>query len=331
MNIYTLPYDLAEHIIELSLSIHPIPSSIARVSSTWAEIALPLLHERIHLTSLDRLRLFATHSRSKSNSGADVDGEHVRPLRCSARGREVEIRLPGGTPSHGMWAMIQRALARCQYDARALASNCKTRCCRGVRELRLCLHSHMNDPNLSLVYPALSQINPQVFTWKGPDPEHHFSTAIISTAANALCKAMHHWSALQSLHLANISFLHDGEELPDAYPPSPSPGLIQLTISQAVFMLPGSVLSIVLHSRALRSCRLVDVYQHSIWGPRLRLGDVEKLVGDCERGDGAGHDCGEGRGDMARGMRVEDLKRVRRVLRCVARTERLMGGDRELP
>jgi len=187
---YTLPYELAERIIQLSLFIHPIPSNIARVSSTWAEIALPLLHERIHLTSLEHLRLFAAHSHSHSRPKSNADVEDVRPLRCSARGREVEIRLPGGTPSQGMWAMIRRALARCQCcvkmrpemhdpsscagrleasprderyhddDARTVvvASNFKKRCCRGVRELRLCLNSHMNDPDLPLIYPALNQI-----------------------------------------------------------------------------------------------------------------------------------------------------------------------------
>jgi len=50
------------------------------------------------------------------------------------------------------------------------------------------------------------------------------------------------------------------------------------------------------------------------------LGDVEKLVVDYDRRDGAGEDEAS----------VENLNRVRKVLRCVAKTERLMGGDREL-
>ena len=81
-------------------------------------------------------------------------------------------------------------------------------------------------------------------------------------------------------------------------------------------MLPTSVLHIVLGVPALRELRLIDVYQHSIWGPRMRVGDVEASLFTSDYITHiSGDDC---------------LERLRKVVSCVVKTERLMGGDREL-
>ena len=63
----------------------------------------------------------------------------------------------------------------------------------------------------------------------------------------------------------------------------------------------------------LESIRLVDAYRESIWGPRIRRGDVERAA----MGLGIGI-----------GNKKELIERVRKLVRCEARTERIMGGDR---
>ena len=67
---------------------------------------------------------------------------------------------------------------------------------------------------------------------------------------------------------------------------------------------------------ALESVRLVDTYRHSIWGHRIRRRDIENaavLLADVIAG-------GEER-------RREVLERVRRIVRCEKKTERIQGGD----
>ncbi len=63
----------------------------------------------------------------------------------------------------------------------------------------------------------------------------------------------------------------------------------------------------------LESVRLVDAYMESIWGPRIRRGDVERAA------------VGLGRG---KDNEQELVERVRKLVRCEAKTERIMGGDR---
>jgi len=83
-------------------------------------------------------------------------------------------------------------------------------------------------------------------------------------------------------------------------------------------MQPTPVLMIVLGCPSLAELRLVDVYQHSIWGPRLRRKDVEGVL-DGEFGL-----------QLSDREKEEGLKIVKMVVKCIAKTERLMGGDREL-
>lgn len=63
----------------------------------------------------------------------------------------------------------------------------------------------------------------------------------------------------------------------------------------------------------LESVRLVDAYRESIWGPRIRRGDVERAAVGLGLGKGTEEDI---------------VARVRKLVRCEARTERIMGGDR---
>lgn len=68
---------------------------------------------------------------------------------------------------------------------------------------------------------------------------------------------------------------------------------------------------------ALVRVRLIDAYEVSIWGRRLRRGDVERAAERLAR---------------ASGMQEEDVRaaieRVRAIVVCEARSERIIGGDR---
>jgi len=72
-----------------------------------------------------------------------------------------------------------------------------------------------------------------------------------------------------------------------------------------VFLSALVVAEISIGLKSLQHFQLIDCYIDSIWGPRLRLGDVERVAGTAE-----------------------DLQRVRAVVECEARLERIMGGDR---
>ena len=58
--------------------------------------------------------------------------------------------------------------------------------------------------------------------------------------------------------------------------------------------------------------RLVDAYSESIWGPRLRRSDIEKAVKLLCRSE----------------EQTAVIARVKRVVICEKKTERIMGGDR---
>lgn len=148
-----------------------------------------------------------------------------------------------------------------------------------------------------------------------------------------LCRGISTWTSLKRLELSNIAFHNDGLELalaliticncppfPFRRPDTSTVGPVQIVIRQAVFMHPISVVRIALGVPSLRELRLVDVYQHSIWGPRVRMGDVERsrLIVPFPAEDeslASDHDC---------------LERLRDVVSCIAKTERLVGGDREV-
>lgn len=62
---------------------------------------------------------------------------------------------------------------------------------------------------------------------------------------------------------------------------------------------------------SLELVRLVDAYSESIWGPRIRRRDIEKAALALETGS-----------------QEEVIAKVRRLVKCEAMNERIMGGDR---
>ncbi|EPQ51925.1 hypothetical protein GLOTRDRAFT_80917 [Gloeophyllum trabeum ATCC 11539] len=199
--------------------------------------------------------------------------------------------------------------------------------------LSLCLHSHTRNPRLEAVYESLALVNPIKFIWTGPDPDHHFSTAIVPQATFHLFQALRHWPRLTHLKLTNIAF-------PNFAFPNISPlprGLTSIYIGQATFV-PAELIARIACAgeegdNGLREVRLVDVYVESIWERRMRRGDVERAGVELLRGwwqevRPKGQFEGDEYEEKMRRCEEEVVRKIQSVVRCEAKTERIMGGDR---
>lgn len=93
----------------------------------------------------------------------------------------------------------------------------------------------------------------------------------------------------------------------------------------------------------LESVELVDAYIESIWGPRLRRSDIERMITSPPVHDPVfqrrlshyqelapfGYwTIGRDPADESPGSGEAKLAFIRRVVVCRAKTERIMGGDR---
>ena len=138
-----------------------------------------------------------------------------------------------------------------------------------------------------------------------------------------LARAIGTWTLVEHITLTNMSFPSDelGWHTPFAAAPllPPLPRLRTLYIGQATLLPPSAVAAMVVAAArgcALERVRLVDPYRHSIWGPRIRRKDVEDAAATLADVVGAGEE-----------RQREVVERVRRVVRCEKKTERIMGGD----
>ena len=108
------------------------------------------------------------------------------------------------------------------------------------------------------------------------------------------------------------------------------PHLETIYVGQVTFLRPAEVAMLALEPRlkTLRRVRVVDAYGGNIWGPRVRIGDVEAaLVSALRRSTGSEE-------DESNYIHVEEvvlngyLERIRSLVSCEALTERIIGGDR---
>lgn len=94
------------------------------------------------------------------------------------------------------------------------------------------------------------------------------------------------------------------------------PSLRSLYIGQATFLHAHAVAGIFCQKSGMAQLalvRLVDAYPESIWGPRLRRSDIEKAVTMlCHTEE----------------LQMAVIGRIKRVVTCEKKTERIMGGDR---
>jgi hypothetical protein len=142
---------------------------------------------------------------------------------------------------------------------------------------------------------------------------------IVGPVARRLCRIFGTWSNIQDIAVTNITFSSTFLGVDESVTPllPEIPGLRTLYVGQATFLNAGSVAALfcVNTMASLERVRLVDAYCESIWGSRIRRSDIEQAaqammfpqnVLQCE------------------GV----LARIRGLLTCEKKTERIIGGDR---
>lgn len=137
----------------------------------------------------------------------------------------------------------------------------------------------------------------------------------MAPVASCLFKQFSSWCNIRDIIVTNISFatVSDPE---NPFPPlmGDIPSLRSLYIGQATFLHPQAVAGMFCQGGMARLSvfRLVDAYSESIWGPRLRRSDIEKAVKILCRTE----------------EQTAVIARVKGVVTCEKKTERIMGGDR---
>ncbi|KAL6306914.1 hypothetical protein BKA93DRAFT_125469 [Sparassis latifolia] len=297
MSLFRIPVELLLEILTLALDEHLCPTDVLRVNHTISELGQHILHSNLHFRSIGQLTVFA---------------RETTPLVCPPK--SLVITLAGGSASFDVFLHLADALLRCKQsiDDEERKQDKPV----PLDLLSLCLHSHTRNPHQKYIYDALTLANPKTFIWTGPDPDHHFSTAIVPAATFHLFCAIRTWTHIEHITLANLSFPSDqlGIHMPHDTPLLPViPSLRTVCLGQATLLPPGAIAAMVClpGQDSLERIRLVDAYRQSIWGPRLRRGDVERAA--IALGVGDPHTV---------------VEKVRRLVVCEAKNERIMGGDR---
>ncbi|OCH84351.1 hypothetical protein OBBRIDRAFT_415130 [Obba rivulosa] len=322
MSLTSLPVELLLEIVTLALHDNAHPTDVLCTNKVFLQLGQRILHTHIHFQSITQLTLFAQQS---------------APLVCGPK--TVSVSLAGGAATFDVFVHLGAAFRRCIAAARKASAHAHadsqggdsvggsgdTENSAGAKVpldlLSLCLHSHARNPNLPHIYEALSLADPKTFVWMGPDPDHHFSTAIVPAATHHLFRAIHTWTRIEHITLTNLSFPADplGLHAPFSHttPLLPAIPHLRTVYLGQVTLLPPSVIAAMIclpDTHNLERVRLVDAYRESIWGPRIRRSDVERAVREITAGEDAQADA--------------LVDKVRRLVRCEAKTERIMGGDR---
>jgi hypothetical protein len=156
----SLPIEIMLQVLSYALVVHPRPSSILCVNTSWRDASQPILHSRIRLKTLTQLYLFGTSARlcrapksfalllpgaadSPINNGRTgaVAGV-VRPAENLRYEDQKQTILTKVIDNGGIWGCLERALILCPT----------------VDRVYLRLHSYINDPNLGLLFKAFCVI-----------------------------------------------------------------------------------------------------------------------------------------------------------------------------
>ncbi|KAJ3797052.1 hypothetical protein GGU11DRAFT_100355 [Lentinula aff. detonsa] len=316
----TLPTEILTVILAIVLQ-DTKSINILCTSSLFRSIAQRILHRDLCFFSSSQLTKFA-----------HVLSTGVLSLACEPQSLMLDIA--GGASFkifEGLHAVLTQIVSdpQCKRDENGRLI---------LETLRLRLNSLTHDDH-RLIYTSLSKVNARHFIWTGPDPPHHFSTAIVSPAVFPLFKALATYTRLTHLHLTNIAFPSSVIN-PDArWTGIPClPSLHFLYLGQATFLTAGHITEFVLrctgqlqnpactrkleaHSGYVLECiRLVDVYEESIWGPRLKLPHI--LLASATL-------LAESGFSKLSSSTASDL--IERLVRVDAKTERITGGDRAMP
>ncbi|KAE9390657.1 hypothetical protein BT96DRAFT_925766 [Gymnopus androsaceus JB14] len=251
----------------------------------------------------------------------------VLSLACEPQSLMLDI---AGGASFGIFEGLHAVLAEIVSDPR-----CKTdengRVVLELLGLKLNSLTHHDHRLIILLFRGPS--NARSFIWTGPDPPHHFSTAIVPPAVTPLFTALSSYTLLTHLQLTNIAF-PDPVVTPDArwigIPCIPS--LRSLYLGQVTFLPAEHVADFILRcttgessssnsASALERVQLVDVYEESIWGPRLKKPRILSASTTILMESGLSQDF--------LGPRVLEL--IERLISVDAKTERIVGGDRVIP
>ena len=150
----SLPIELVIQILTYSLAVHPVPSSILRISSRWRDIGQTILHTNIEISSLTQLYLFKTAKLScpPRSFALRLVGGAVDFTRQSPTSWITQLNEPSEiynedirnrvSMSGGIFGCLRRAFARCL----------------DVEEVYLRLNSHTSDPHIEMIYSALCLI-----------------------------------------------------------------------------------------------------------------------------------------------------------------------------
>ncbi|KIJ59884.1 hypothetical protein HYDPIDRAFT_32759 [Hydnomerulius pinastri MD-312] len=297
MLLIDLPTEILHRIIAKAVDEAVIPSNILGVCQLFHDLGTECLYTHLRFTAPSQLQLF-----SKSYAPKD-------PIVVP---RSVTVDLAGAQESH-IFQYLHDTLRICQ----ALSEEGGRSDDAGRAQLeRLCLrmNSYTSDTTMDLLSEGLLAISVEAFEWTGPDPDHHFSTAIVASVASSLFDSFVYWHYLREIKVTNITFTTNSDQEGPPPPLLHLDSLRTLYIGQATFLHPQAVAGMFLENRSrhLEEFRLVDAYSESIWGPRLRRSDVEKAARSlCDAHE------------------VEAvIADIRMTLTCEKKTERIMGGDR---
>lgn len=315
----SLPSELLYEILGLLRSVQHNPLDILLVSPDFYHIYSQLIYGHLKFTKIGQIKRFLT---TFNNNHAGTDNHSIpQPIRNITVDVYNDLRLD-------LYTLLQAFFSTCRRAPNAEIDDLG----RVVFEsMKFRFHTHAMDKSLHMIYEALSCVNPRTFTWVGPDPPHHFSAAIVPAALSHVLRALTTHTNLTHLTLTHVKFPDNGEIL--SLPPFPS--LKTLNLSQVIFLQPVIVARFLMSAGShLEEIRLIDAYQQSIWGPRLRRSHIEKaayarVVEESSTSQGEdGVYCSSN--DRMETMSAEIVARIGRVVICQGKTERIIGGDRVL-
>ncbi|KIK68300.1 hypothetical protein GYMLUDRAFT_154027 [Collybiopsis luxurians FD-317 M1] len=319
-----LPIEILSDILQLSLETSS-PTNILCTCSYFHSVAQIILHQNLKFHSSSQLLRFA-----------HVVSEKTTSLACEPQ--SIALDFAGGA-SFGIFEGLHAVLTALVSDVRCkIDENGRL----VLETMRLRLNS-LNHDDHRLIYTSLSRANVVNFFWTGPDPSTNFSIAIVAPAVFPLFTALASHTHLTHLHLTNIAF-PDPIVTPDprwtGIPCLPSVRVLYL--GQVTFLTAEHVAEFLLRctrhglgklgdstspatsttsTSSLESLRLVDAYEESIWGPRLKLPRILAAAGTSLL-------VHQSNGEL---LAQHDLDSIAKLVSVDAKTERIMGGDRAIP
>ncbi|KAF9260756.1 hypothetical protein L218DRAFT_932291 [Marasmius fiardii PR-910] len=362
-NLQALPFPLEIIIVILKYTIRRYPDITVCVLSTCSlfhNICQNILHQDLEFSSITQLHRF-THVLLGRQDDHNVS--QMKPyLFCPPR--SLSLEFAGGAAVKGMIEDLNTTVNPSVVRTNQLIRGEQITNERlAVESVRLRLNSHAQDAK-DVVYDALCELDARSFTWRGPDPPHHFSIAIVRDAVPPLFRALSTYTQLTHLELTNISFPEQCAESSETSTSAHQlelpfiPSLRYFHLGQSTFLaapvMARFVLTCIYPERYLRGAsippdsagnrsrnvelqdvsfqsvkrssieviRLVDVYEGSIWGTRLRIPRIIEAALTLLKMD-------QDQNPKANTPTINDTQEaIVKLVKVEVETERILGGDR---